>query len=83
VKSALAITVGAFVVLSSVADAKGHRYSSRHHIRPAARVQTPHRPVPPPLGLDRGNIYDSDAGGRHIYTNPDRDFFGPNRSVWW
>jgi hypothetical protein len=76
-KSVLAIGVGAFLVLVSAANAKEYRQSSAHHIREAPRVEIPHRPAPP-RSQGRGDIYDSDAGGRHFYTNPDRDFFGPN-----
>jgi hypothetical protein len=77
-KSALAIGVGAFLVLVSGANAKAYRQSSTHHIREAPRVAIPHRPAPLPRSQGRGDIYGSDAGGRHFYTNPDRDFFGPN-----
>ena len=28
--------------------------------------------------LSPGNAYDSLSGRRHLYTNPDRDFFGEN-----
>jgi hypothetical protein len=28
--------------------------------------------------LSPGDTYDSLSGGRNLYTNPDRDFFGPN-----
>jgi hypothetical protein len=75
----MSATGGALVVgFLSGANAKDHRHSSAHHIREAPHVEAPYKPALPPRSQGRGDIYDSDAGGRHFYTNPDRDFFGPN-----
>lgn len=50
---------------------------SRHFYRPRSGPATAQQFQGLLQGLP-GDIYDSQSDGRHLYTNPDRDFSGPN-----
>jgi len=78
-KRGWAIAIGAVLGFAGGADGKDHRYFSVHVGGTAQRATpTVKYPPEPTRSQDRSDIYGSDAGGRHWYTNPDRDPFGPN-----
>jgi len=79
-------TLALAIILGTASGAPAAKI--QHRIAPALSgpVQTPRHQIPPDAydlvssgrHLLPGDTYDSLSGGRHLYTNPDRDFSGPN-----
>jgi hypothetical protein len=72
------LVAGAFFSTAHEANAK---FRARHHTQiPYSHHISVVRPGPVQrLENQRpGDIYESLSGGRQLYANPDRDFFGPN-----
>jgi hypothetical protein len=76
----IAMAVAAAIVLALAGGANGKDRRDGSGVRTAPQRAVPMSPYQLELlrSPDRSDIYGSDAGGRHWYTNPDRDPFGPN-----
>jgi hypothetical protein len=81
-KTTLALTI----ILGTASGALAAKIQHRTAPAQSGRVLTPRHQIPGNAygsvssgrRLSPGDTHDSLSGRRHLYTNPDRDFFGPN-----